>query len=125
MIFAYVIHNSQERIKQFSLMPLTLFLAGRLIYRLIACPLITESRGSIRAIGQEIALRVGDDQRIAFKCRDSALAYYVDTQARARVVSDKMLTDWKYLVSCEGPVEARLLAEFKAHRYTVMLYARR
>jgi len=125
MIFAYVIHDSQEKIKRFSLTLVAVFIAGRFLYGFIGLPLMMERRGSLRAIGKETALRVGDDPRLAFRCRNSALAYDVDTQARARVVSEKMLTDWKYLVSCGDPVEARLLAEFTSLRYRVMLYARR
>ena len=125
MVFAFVIHNAEERVKRLSLLLLAVFIAGRFIYGLIGFPLMMERRGSIRAIGEEIARKVGDDQDIAFRCRDSALAYYVDTHTRARVVSERMLKDWNYLVSCEGPVEARLVAEFTARRYKVMLYARR
>ncbi len=124
MVLAYVIHNAQESIKRFSLILLTVSITGRVIYGLVGFPLVMERRGSIRAIGGEIARTVGGEQRIAFRCRDSALAYYVDTQARARVMSESRLKDWNYLISCAGPVEGRLLAEFKAHRYRVLLYAR-
>ncbi len=125
MVCASVIQNSQERVKRLSLILLTVFIAGRFIYGLIGFPLMMERRGSVRAIGQEIARKVGEDRSIAFRCWDSTLGYYIDTHTRARVVSERMLREWNYLVSCEGPVEARLVAEFSAHRYKVMLYARR
>jgi hypothetical protein len=94
------------------------------VYGLVGFPWMMERRGSLRAVGQEIALRVEGASRMAGSCPVFALAYYINVNAGVRVVSDTLLDDWDYLVSCDGARGERQIGEYTTRRHKVFLYAR-
>ena len=124
LVFAYVLRSSRDRSKNFALILIAAVIAGRFAYGLVGFPWMMEKRGSLRAVGQEIARRLDGEPRVAGTCAVYALPYYINVNAGVRVTSEKTLNDWRYLVSCEGARDEKLIAEYTTHRHKVFLYAR-
>jgi len=125
LAFAYLLHAAHERWKTLALVLIAAAVVGRFGYGLVGFPWMMEKRGSLRVVGQDIARRLDGESRVGGACAVYALVYYVNVNAGVRVTSETALGDWRYLVSCEGARDGRLLAEYTTRRHTVFLYARR
>lgn len=124
LAFAYLFHAARERWKRVALILIAAVVVGRFGYGLVGFPWMMEKRGSLRAVGQDIARRLDGESRVAGACTAYALPYYVNVSAGVRVTSERALGDWRYLVSCEGARDGKLIGEYTTRRHKVFLYAR-